>query len=57
MKTLLAAHPGRLAVQMRRLVPNASVTRIALRDAKVTPTDELFERLNLLFGTQAVEVA
>ena len=55
-KALLAQHPGSLGVEMRVLVPGASITRIAVRDCKVTPTDELRERLNLLFGGSVVGV-
>ncbi len=55
-KNLLGLHPGSLGVEMRVLVPGNSVTRIALRDCKVTPTDELRERLNLLFGGSVVGV-
>ena len=55
-KALLAQHPGSLAVEVRVLVPGNSITRIVVRDVKVTPSDELRERLNLLFGGQVVGV-
>jgi len=55
-KNLLAQHPGSLGVEMRVVVPGASVTKVVVRDCKVTPSDELRERLNLLFGGSVVGV-
>jgi DNA polymerase-3 subunit alpha len=53
---LLAAHPGTLPVELRLLEPGKTLTRLALREFRVTPSDELTERLGLLLGEGAVAV-
>jgi DNA polymerase-3 subunit alpha len=53
---LLAAHPGTLPVEVRLAEPGKTVTRLALRDLRVTPSDELTERLGLLLGEGTVLV-
>jgi len=55
-KSLLGQHPGPLSVELRIRIPNASVTNVLVGGLKVAPTDELGERLNLLFGTPVVGV-
>ncbi len=55
-KELLARHPGNLGVEVRVVEPGKTVARIGLRELKVAPTDELRERLNMLFGDKAATV-
>ncbi|HWV37508.1 MAG TPA: DNA polymerase III subunit alpha [Vulgatibacter sp.] len=52
----LEQHPGPLTVELRIRIPDAAETRVVVRDLKVAPTDELGDRLNLLFGGAVVGV-
>nr|WP_276202201.1 OB-fold nucleic acid binding domain-containing protein [Vulgatibacter incomptus] len=55
-RALLGQHPGPLTVELHIRIPDRSTTRVVVRDLKVAPTDELGERLNLLFGARVVGV-
>lgn len=53
---LLRQHPGDLPVEVQVTLPGKTLTRLAVPDLRVTPADELRERLNMLFGAPVVSV-
>lgn len=55
-RRLFEDHPGNLTVEVQVHLPEGTVARLRLRDHRVTPADELRDRLNLLFQGSVVEV-
>jgi len=55
-RKLLESHPGHLPVEVMIRLPEGTVARLRLRDHRVAPSDELRDRLNLLFQGPVVEV-
>nr|PZM90619.1 MAG: hypothetical protein DIU72_12275 [Pseudomonadota bacterium] len=55
-RQLLESHPGHLPVEVLVRLPEGTVARLRLREHRVAPSDELRDRLNLLFQGPVVEV-
>ena len=57
LKDLIGRHPGNVGVAMIISFPGEADVTVALPAAKVALKDELFESIDRLFGTRAVQVA
>ncbi len=57
LRELFVKHPGPLVVEVQVVDPGQTVSRLMLRSTRVTASDELKERIELLFGSQVTSVA
>jgi len=56
LKSLFGKHPGQCSAALYIVLPGSAETRIALRDTRVAPSDDLLAACDRLFGAKVAQV-